>query len=82
MVQLGECLGRLYSSLMNNGSPLMKNVVTLLAIKSVLIPIGLTASVSTRDASIQQKIFVSVMTTLIISKKEKHDIIKIVKSIE
>ena len=67
---------------MNNGSPLMKNVVTLLAIKSVLIPIGLTASVSTRDASIQQKIFGSVMTTLIISKKEKHDIIKIVKSIE
>ena len=81
MVLIGEFLGSLHGSLMNTGSPLMKNVVTLSA-KSVLIPLGLTASASIRDASIQQKIFGSVMTTLIISRKEKHYIIKIVKSIE
>ena len=81
MVLIGEFLDSLHGSLMNTGSPLMKNVVTLSA-KSVLIPLGLTASASIRDASIQQKIFGSVMTTLIISRKEKHYIIKIVKSIE
>ena len=51
MVLLEEFLGRLHGSLMNIGLLLMKNVVTLL-VKSVSIPLGLTASASARDAFI------------------------------
>ena len=50
--------------------------------KSVLIPLGLTAAASATDAAIQKKTFESDMTTLIISKEEMNDIMKIIKSLE
>ena len=45
-------------TLMTAAVPVMKNVLTPLA-KSVLIPLGLTAAGSARDAVIQLKIYVS-----------------------
>ena len=51
----------------------MKNVLKPVA-KSVLVSSGLTAASSTTDAAIQQKIFGSGVTTLIISKKEMDNI--------
>ena len=59
----------------------MTSVFKLL-VKSVLIPLGLTAATSTTDAAMQKKIFESVMTTLIISNEEMNDVMKIVKSVE
>ena len=60
----------------------MKNVTKPL-VKSVLIPLGLTAAASAADAGIHKKILGSGnMTTLIISNDEIEDIIKIVKSLE
>ena len=46
--------------------------------KSVLIPLGLTAAVSATDAAIHKNVFGSGVTALIISNKEKNDIMKIV----
>ena len=60
--------------------PLIKSILKPLA-KIVLIPLGLTASVSATDAAIQNKIFGSGITTLIISNEEMNDIMKIVKSL-
>ena len=51
--------------LMRAGSPLMKNVITPSA-KSVLIPLRLTAVASATNAAIQNKVYGSGMTTLII----------------
>ena len=59
----------------------MKNVVKRLA-KSVLIPLGSTASASATDAAIHKNMFGSGMTTLIISIEETNDIMIIVKSLE
>ena len=59
----------------------MKNVLKPLA-KSVFIPLGLTVAASATDAAIHKKIFGSSMTTLIISKEEMDDIMKIVKLLE
>ena len=53
----------------------MKNILKALA-KSVLIPLGLTASAT--DAAIHKKMFGSGTTTLIISNQEMNDIMKIV----
>ena len=58
-----------------------KNVLKSLA-KRILIELGLTQAVSSTDSAIQRKIFVCDITTLIISNKEKEDIIKIVKSVK
>ena len=58
--------------------PLIQNVLKPLA-KSVLIPLGLTASAT--DATIHKKMFVSGTTTLIISNEEMN-IMKIAKSLE
>ena len=55
----------------------MKNVLKPLA-KSVLVPLGLTATASVTDAGIQKKIFGLDMPTLIISNKEFNDIMKII----
>ena len=49
-------------------------------LKSVLIPIGLTAAASA--TSIYEKMFGSRTTTLKISNEEMNDIMKIVKSLE
>ena len=59
----------------------MKNQLKPLA-KSVLIPLGLTASASATDVAIHKKMFESCMPTLIISNEEMNDIMKIVKSLE
>ena len=60
--------------------PLTKNVIKPLA-RSVLIPLGLTAT-STTDAAIHKKMFGSAMAKLIISNEEMNDIMKMVKSLE
>ena len=62
MGQSGEFLGRFQRPLLKTNFPLMKNVLKTLA-KSVLIPLGLTATASATDAAIQKKLFGSGMTT-------------------
>ena len=59
----------------------MNNVIKPL-VKSVLIPLGLTAAASTADAGIHKIILVSGTATLITSNDEIEDIIKVVKSLE
>ena len=82
MIQSGGFLGKLLGPLLKKGSPLMKNVITLLA-KSVLILLGLTAAASAADAGIHRKILGSGNnTTVILSNKDMDDLIKIVKSVE
>ena len=66
-------------TLIKIGLPLMKYRLTTLA-KSVLMPLVLTTEMLATEASIQKKIFVSGITTLIISRKMK-DITKIVKNL-
>ena len=63
--QEGEFLN-FFKPLMTGGSPLMKNVLTLLP-KGVFIPLGLTAAASETDAATQKKIFESGTIALIIS---------------
>ena len=88
MIQSGGLLGRLLGPLLKTGLPLIKNVIKILA-KSVLIPLGLTATASAADAGIHKKILGSENpssshknTVLIRSNDEIEDIIKIVKSLE
>ena len=96
MIQSGGFLGRLLGPLLKTGLPLIKNVIKPL-VKSVLIPLGLTAATSAADAAIHKKIlgsgnpsssqnrlssFASHNTVLIILNDEIGDIIKIVKSLE
>ena len=52
--QSGGFLGRLLGPLLKTGLPLIGNVLKPLA-KSVLIPLGLTATVSATDAAIYKK---------------------------
>ena len=75
--QSGGFLGNLLSKLVG---PLMKVAMPLA--KNVLAPLGLTADMSPIDGSIKKKMIGSEATTLIISKDEMNDIIKIVKSLE
>ena len=51
MIQSGKFLGRLLGPLIKTRLPLIKNVIKPLA-KSVLIPLGLTATASATDAGI------------------------------
>ena len=82
MIQLGGFLDRLLGPLLKTGLPLISNVIKPLA-KSVLIPLGLTASASAADAGIHKKILGSGnATTPMISNNEMEDSIKIVKSVE
>ena len=83
MIQSGGFLGRLLGPLLKTGLPLIKNVIKPL-VKSVLIPLGLTAAASAADAGIHKKILGSGRsnTTLIISNDEMDDILKIVKYLE
>ena len=53
IIQSGGFLGKLLSPL-KTGLPLIKNVINPL-VKSVLIPLGLTAAASAADAGIQKK---------------------------
>ena len=61
--------------------PLMKYLRTPL-VKSVLIPLRLTAAVSATDTATQKTIIGSETTALIILNKETEDIMEIVKSFE
>ena len=91
MIQSGGFLGRLLGLLLKTGLPLIKNVIEPLA-KSVLIPLGLTATASPADAGIHKKILESGKnpsdsashnnTMLIISNDEMKYILRIVKSLE
>ena len=81
MIQSGGFLSRLLGPLLKTGLPLMKNVIKPLA-KSVLIPLGLTATASAADAGIHKKILGSRTTTLTISNGEMEDIMKLVKSLK
>ena len=83
MIQLGGFLGKLLGPLLKTGLPLMKSVIKPLA-KSVLIPLGLTATASTADAGIHKKILGSGHnnTILITSNDKMDDILKIVKYLE
>ena len=83
MIQSGGFLDRHLDPLLKAGLPLNKNLIQLLA-KSVLIPLGLTATASAADASIHKKILGSghKTTTLIISNNEMEDIMKTVKYLE
>ena len=81
MILSGEFLGRLLGPLLKTGLPLMKNVIKPW-VKSVLIPLGLTAATSAADAGIHKNILASGTTTLIISNDEMDGIIKIVKSLD
>ena len=57
---------------------LLKTVLKPLVI-NILTPLGLTAAASSTDAAVYTNIFGSGMTTLIISKEEMDDIMKITK---
>ena len=81
MIQSGGFFGRLLGPLLKTGLPLMKSVIKPL-VKSVLIPLGLTAAASAADSGIHKKILRSNNTTLIISNNEMDDIFKIIKSLE
>ena len=67
--------------LMTACSPLMKMALTPL-VKKVLVPLGLSAGMSTADAAIQKNIYGSGARALIISNEEMEDIMKIIKSLE
>ena len=54
MIQSAGFLGRLLGPLLKTGLPLTKNVITPL-VKSVLIPLRLTAAASAADAGIHKK---------------------------
>ena len=54
MIQSGGFLSRLLGPLLKTGLPLIKNVIKPLA-KSVLTPLGLTATASAADAAIHKK---------------------------
>ena len=74
-------IGNFLGPLMKVGLPLMNNVLTPLA-KYVLLLFGLTVAASATNAPIQMKIYGSGMTALIMSNKEKKDMMKLVKSLE
>ena len=64
---------------MSTGLPLMKNILTSLA-KSVLMPLGVSTTISATDAAIQKKILGSGRADE--RTDEMEDIIKIIKSLE
>ena len=83
MIQSGGFLGRLLG-LLKTGLLLMKNVIKPL-VKSVLIPLGLTAAASAEDAGLHKKVLGSGNnnnTMLIISSDKMKKIVKIVESLE
>ena len=95
MAQSGGFLGRLLGPLLKTDLSLIKNVIKPLVesilIKSVLIPLGLTAAVSVSKARIHKKTLGSCRilssasnnnTILIISNDQMEDIIKIVQSLD
>ena len=77
-IQSGGFLARHLGPLLKTGL-----LLGLLLVKSVLVPLGLTAAASAADAEIHKKILgLRHNTTLMISNDEMEDILKIVKSLE
>ena len=76
LIQSGGFLGKLLSKL---AGPLMK--VALPLDKTVLAPLGLTATMSAIDGSIQKKIYGSGVK-LIIKQEYMNDIMKIIEALE
>ena len=66
--QSGGILGRILGSLSKTGLPLIKNVLKSL-VKSVLIPLGLTAAAPATTTAILKKVFGSGKNSLIISNE-------------
>ena len=62
IIQSGGFLGRLIGPLLKTGLPLTKHVIKPLA-KSVLVPLGLTATASAADAGKHKKVWGSGNTT-------------------
>ena len=54
MIQSGGFLGRVFGPLLKTGLPLIKTLIRLL-VKTVLIPLELTAAASAADAAIHKK---------------------------
>ena len=77
----GGFLCRPLKPLLKTGLPLIRYIPKPLA-KSVLIPLGLTAAASATDAAIHTKKFGYGTTTLLLSKEERNDIMKIIKSLK
>ena len=76
LIQSGGFLGKLLSKL---AGPLMKVAMPLA--KNVLVPLGLTAAMSTIDGSIQKKND-SGTTKLITENEDMNDIMKIIEALE
>ena len=77
IIQSREFLGKLLDPLLKTGLPLLKSVIKPLGL------LGLTAASSAIDAGVQKKIYSgSGTTTLVISREEMNDIIKIVQDLE
>ena len=74
MIQSGGFLGRLLSKL---AAPLMKVAMPLA--KNVLAPLGLMASMSAIDGSIQKKVR-GEGVTLVIESKDMNDVMKIIEA--
>ena len=70
---LGSILSKLAGKLMKVTVPLAKNI---------LASLGITAAASVIGAGVQKKIHGSGTTTLIISKKEMNEIMKIIQALE
>ena len=66
--QSGGPLGKLLEPLLKTGLPLIGNVLKPLA-KSVLIPLGLTATAAATDAAIYKKMFGSGTRPLMLTKQ-------------
>ena len=79
--QSGGFSGRFLEALLKIGSALMKNVLRPLT-KRVLVPLGLTAPASAKDAAIRKKVFGFGNATLIILNEKMNDFMKILKLLE
>ena len=77
IIQSGEFLESLLSKITG---PLMKVAAPLA--KNILAPLGITAAALAIDSEIKKKIHGSGTATLIISKEEMNDIMKIVQVLE
>ena len=76
IVYSGGFLGKLFGPLLKNGLPLLKSVIKPLGL------LGLTSASSAIDAGVQENIYGSGTTTLVISNEKMNDIMKIVQALE
>ena len=76
IIQSGRFSGKILGPLLKTGFPLLKSVIKLLGL------LGLTAASSAIDARVKKKISGSGTTTLVISREEMKDIMKIVQTLE